>query len=355
MKLLLITHNQFGHQTDFYKYAQYLRDKSTLQYLCFDQQKPRIEMPGIDVSYLTMQGHKILVLVRFIRSLIRHIRREKPEIVVCKYFPLCTLLLLASRKTQFVLDIRSASVTTSSSKNTVSDFLIRFAYRFFDHTLILSESLRERLRVPNAYVLPLGADSIDNSEKSFHNLRLLYVGTLNNRNIVETLFGIIIFLRQNPEADLRYTIIGAGSPETMDALQEVIVSNQLGDLVDFVGPLPYTALELPFKSHNIGVSFIPMTPYYDKQPPTKTYEYLMSGMAVIATATFENRRIVQPHCGVLIQDNAADFAAGLTQIQQDLSTFSSARIRAGYAHCSWEHIVNQQLYPFLKQLHAPKA
>lgn len=312
-------------------------------------------MSGVNVTYISMQGNKFLVLIRFIRSLIAHIRREKPEIVVCKYFPLCSLILLASRKTRFVLDIRSASVTTNTWKNSISDFLIRFAYRRFDHTLILSESLRKRLHVPKARIMPLGADRIADTDKTFQHLRLLYVGTLNNRNIPETIAGIRIFRDQNPGTDLHYTIIGSGSPETEDHLRQAIISNQLSDFVDFAGPLPYTELALPFQTHNIGVSFIPMTPYYDKQPPTKTYEYLMSGMAVIATKTFENRRILQPHCGVLIQDNAAAFAAGLERLQQELGTFSSARIRAGYADCSWEYIVNEKLYPFLKQLHASKA
>lgn len=355
MKVLLVTHNQFGHQTDFYKYAQYLRGQSSVDYICLDQQKPRITMPGIEVGYMSMQGNKLLVLLRFIRSIMHYIRREKPDVVVCKYFPLCSLILLGARKTQFVLDIRSASVTANPFKNRISDFLIRFAYSRFDHALILSESLRERLRVPRAHIIPLGADSMDNADKTFDSLRLLYVGTLNNRNITETIAGTRIFLDQNPEAKLQYTIIGSGSPETEENLRQSILSGHLEAIVDFIGPLPYTELGSYFQHHNVGVSFIPMTPYYDKQPPTKTYEYLMSGMAVIATETYENRRILQPHCGVLIHDNASAFATGLDDIRKNLRSFSSPRIRAGYADCSWEYIVNQKLYPLLTKIHASKA
>ncbi len=43
---------------------------------------------------------------------------------------------------------------------------------------------------------------------------------------------------------------------------------------------------------NKGVSYITKTNCCDVQPPTKTFEYLLSGMPSIATATQEKRRAV---------------------------------------------------------------
>jgi nucleoside-diphosphate-sugar epimerase len=69
-----------------------------------------------------------------------------------------------------------------------------------------------------------------------------------------------------------------------------------------------------FDIHNIGVSYIPMLKCFDNQPPTKTFEYLLSGMPVIATATNANKDIINDVNGVLINDNSEEVYNGLTAI-----------------------------------------
>jgi hypothetical protein len=93
-----------------------------------------------------------------------------------------------------------------------------------------------------------------------------------------------------------------------------------------------------------------MTTYYDTQPPTKTFEYLLSGMAVIATATSENRRIINSTNGVLISDDATGFANGLEKLFKRRHEFSSDEIRKPLMQHTWDNIVNFRLKPYLTDL-----
>ena len=93
-----------------------------------------------------------------------------------------------------------------------------------------------------------------------------------------------------------------------------------------------------------------MTKYFDNQPPTKTYEYLVSGLPVIATGTKENAKILNDSCGVLIDDNEVSFALGLQAIVSKRKTFNSAKIRNMYQENLWENIVNNNLKNYIEEL-----
>lgn len=354
-KIILITHNQFGYQTDFYKYSLYLKEYYEIVYICLNRSDKMVEMPGVVIHYLKSSKFKPFLLIRFIFSLISIIKKEKPKIVLVKYFPLCFTIILASLKPKYVLDIRSASVTKNSIINTLSDCLLKLAHYFFKFSIVLSQSLKDKFKLSKAKVIPLGADIIDASEKAFDDLRLLYVGTLNNRDIHKTIEGVSLFLSDNPSVKLKYTIVGNGSKDSVQNLSELIDLFHLQDIVFYKGPLNYSELIFPFKESNIGISFIPMTAYFDKQPPTKTFEYLMSGMPVIATNTFENRRIINDQCGVLVDDNAVSFANGLKKINDKRNDFSSLAIGKLYLDSTWENIVNSKLYPLLKTIQNDKT
>ena len=83
-----------------------------------------------------------------------------------------------------------------------------------------------------------------------------------------------------------------------------------------------------------------MTSYFDFQPATKTFEYLMAGMPVIATKTYENKQVITPLNGVLINDNADSFAQGITTIFHDIESFDEKTIRQTVQNYDWAKIVN---------------
>jgi hypothetical protein len=124
----------------------------------------------------------------------------------------------------------------------------------------------------------------------------------------------------------------------------------LQEVVQVVGAVPHDRLGSYFQVHNIGVSYIPVTEYFDCQPPTKTFEYLLSGMAVIGTATSENGRVISSKNGVLIPDTPTGFAAGLWELWRKRQLFSSSAIQAGAQAHRWRSIVEGNLLPFLKKI-----
>jgi glycosyltransferase involved in cell wall biosynthesis len=89
------------------------------------------------------------------------------------------------------------------------------------------------------------------------------------------------------------------------------------------------------------VSYVPITEYFHFQPVTKTYEYLMAGLPVIATSTFENQKIIDEKNGILIEDNAFAFSAALSKIINLMDTYNSSFIRERMTEHKWEKIVLQ--------------
>ena len=107
---------------------------------------------------------------------------------------------------------------------------------------------------------------------------------------------------------------------------------------------------------NLGVAYVPMTPYYECQPSTKIYEYVLSGMYCIATNTYENRILIEPVNGLICDDNAESFCEALEQYHKmDRSGFNSAEIRKSMEKYEWSNIVNNQLFAIMQKLVADKC
>lgn len=349
-RILLITHNQFGYQTDFFKYSSYLKKEYKLTYLCLDQGRAKIEMEGMKVEYISRIKPNIFWLLSFIFSIVKRIFNDKPDVIIVKYFPLCSFIPMFLKRNNSILSIQSATVTNNKFRNFINDFFIFYAYLSYKYTAVVSSSLKKRLFLQRARILPVGADIIDNSDKSFNSVNLIYVGSLDNRDIHKTIFGIKEFINKHPEINIKYTIIGSGSIATVGLINKAIDNTNLTEIVNYKGYLEQDKLNRAIEEHNVGVSFVPITKYYDKQPPTKTYEYLMSGMPVIATNTFEHRRLINENSGVLIQDTVESFCSGIEKIIQNKNTFSSTKIRNMYSEFNWRNIIELHLKPLICEI-----
>lgn len=93
-----------------------------------------------------------------------------------------------------------------------------------------------------------------------------------------------------------------------------------------------------------------MTDYYDAQPPTKTFEYILSGLYTVATATTSNKELITTENGLLIHDSATEFANALSTIWHTHTKLNEQRIRQSLNLYSWKNIVNGILKPILIQL-----
>src|SRR5690606_31743303 len=110
---------------------------------------------------------------------------------------------------------------------------------------------------------------------------------------------------------MRFDVVGFGYNDEEDNLKRLVVELGLQDVVNFHGRMSHTDAQVFFDRSNIGISYVPLTSYYDHQPPTKTYEYILSGMPVVATETSENVKLINSVNGVLCKDTPDSFADGL--------------------------------------------
>jgi glycosyltransferase involved in cell wall biosynthesis len=256
------------------------------------------------------------------------------------------------------LDIRTGSIKTSYWRRWIEDALLICESKVFRHVVVLSESLARKLGLtPGRYrVLPLGADVLADNEKRFDALRLLYVGTLSGRQIEKTILGFAEFHRRHKgEIEMSYTIAGDGYRGELDQLKHLADELGLGEVVKCLGFVNHADLAPYWRDCNVGVSFIPINDIYDCQPATKTFEYLLAGMPVIATGTLENARVVNQDNGVLIDDSAQAFCNGIETIWLNRSKYNSGSVRATSASYRWKNIVYENLLPYLASQAGPKA
>ncbi|WP_439483330.1 glycosyltransferase [Cyclobacterium plantarum] len=154
---------------------------------------------------------------------------------------------------------------------------------------------------------------------------------------------------------LHLTIIGDGPGGERDEISAYIQKNKLQEVISTEGYVHNDLLHHYFRKSNIGVSFIPITAYYQDQPPTKTYEYLLSGLAVIATATNENVKIINEKNGLLIQDSTEDVVSGLQILASRMETYQPEEIRHQMEDHLWIRIVQDNLKPYLIKLLSQKV
>ena len=351
-KLIIINQIQFGYNNATYYYCKYLKDDFDIVYICWDHGLPKIATDGVRVVYVNRNGNIPVRTWRFLRAALEQIN-DRQAIVFIKYFKGVSLALRLLRPRRcFVLDIRTGSVHKNAAVRWFHDARLRFETRFFRHVTVISQGLAEKLGIAHkAHILPLGADVISSADKTFDRLRLLYVGTLSNRNIDITIHGFKRFYDEfGKQIPVSYTIIGTGPGNEKQALRELAIRYGLEKVVTVAGAIPHPQLGPWFDAANVGVAYVPITDYYDCQPVTKTFEYLLSGMAVIATNTSENRKIIDSSNGVLVGDKAEDFYLGLKLIYQKRKRFQSAKIRQNAIGFTWKNIVEKNLGVYLKNL-----
>lgn len=338
--LLIICQSQFGYHIDTYYYCKFLKNDFNITYLCWDYGFERIEMDEIDIKFVTRHGTRPERLLRYIGTALSEVSNQNYDIHFIKYFPACATLKILNNNKKFVLDIRSSYIDKKKIIRWIYNRLLQAETSFFKELTVVSYGLAIKLKIDKkAKILPLGADVISSASKTFESLKLLYVGTLSNRNIYQSLQGFIKFyLEYSHIIPLSYTIIGKGAAGEENLLRKIVRENNLSVYVLVLGQVPHDQLKIHFDTHNIGVSYVPITDYFNVQPVTKTFEYLLSGMPVIATNTDENRYIINCENGVLIQDCAEEFYNGLKQIYERRMIYDSTAIRNSSEKYHWEFI-----------------
>lgn len=353
-KLLIATKEQFGYHVDSYKYAEYLKDDFQITYLCLDQESKKVPMEGIKVIYVPRNGQKIIRYLRFLKTIRDEIKNNHHDVVFIVYFLGCSIFSLFHPNQIFNLDIRTAAVGNNKTLNYLEDMILKFECVFFKNISIIGENLRKLLNLKRAHILPLGGECFTNKPVKLNGLNLLYVGTLENRNLMTFVKGFHHFYedlcKENENIPLSLIIVGDSPKGELIEIKDYIKRNQLEKIIHTTGYIPNNQLSSIFEQSNVGVSFIPLTSYYQNQPPTKTFEYLLSGLPVIGTATIENSKIINDSNGVLIQDNEHSVSNGLHQLKLNRFNYNPKVIKQSLSASLWKNIVLDNLKVYLNKL-----
>lgn len=342
-KLLFINQSQFGYHIDYAQYCKYLKDDFTITYLCWDYKNTKIEEPGINIKYISRDGNSIKRNIRFIQFALRCLKENKYYLVFINYFKGCSFISLFNHNNQKLhIDFRTGSIYNNQIKRFVSNKLQWLESFFFKNQSIISVGLRNQLGINrNAIILPLGANPQYINRNCHQNIHLLYIGTFYNRRLKDTIVGFNLFLKTNPHADIHYTIVGDGLLKEKKEIQEVISKYEIQDYIDLVGYVPHNELTKYFEMANVGVSYIPCSSYFEFQPATKTFEYLLAGMPVIATNTYENKQVINEINGILIDDNPQNFANAINHMYNHHNTFNEYIIRNSVINYEWKQIIKK--------------
>ncbi|MDL2277343.1 glycosyltransferase [Parabacteroides sp. OttesenSCG-928-G07] len=353
-ELLIISNEQFGYHTDSFKYCQNLKDTYTITYFCFYKGQPKISLDGVENIYIPWDRSKIVRSVAFFFKALKAMFFCK-GVTFIVYFNGFTLLHLLLPWKKAILDIRTLSVSPNKTKRYLEDLFLKVTAKTFSYVTVVSQGVKEKLNLSSkkTFILPLGADCISEKRKDYKKVHLLYVGTLMGRKILDTVKGFHKYILFNKDAEITYDIVGDGSEK--EEIKRYIEQNKLTGQIVMHGYLPHQQLQPLFDRCNIGVSYVPITEYYTNQPATKTFEYAMSGLYVVATNTKSNREVITPDNGILIEDSVNSFYEAMKQISLTSHCFNEAAIRSSLSQYSWNSVINTYLLPVLKAIEKTKV
>lgn len=349
-RILICITSQFGYHTDTYMYCKYLNHiKYEVHYAGFDTGLPRRELPNVQVHYIPVHANKLKLYILYLSSINKLIKKENFDVLFLVDCQASLLIRLCNIRRKSIMDVRTGDVKLIAGPISFYNLKIWFSTLFFKRITIISESLRQVLGLSSkkCHLLPLGGELLDLPAKKFDMISLFYIGTLKNRNIQHTVEGLSMYLKRNGlSIRVQYNIVGFGTHE-QEKLLDCIEKNQLGHVVTFHGRKNHSEVFSLFEKSNIGVVYLPITKGYSCQPTTKLYEYLLSGMPVIATKTLENELSITQTDGVLIQDTPEAFALGLEMFVSRRDSYNSEMLKQKFNKYTWENIVKQNLEPYL--------
>lgn len=347
-KILIINKTQFGYHTDTYYYCRYLKNHYDVTYVCFDEKKEKLFEDKVNVVYVNSDNNYFYRSYKFISKSVECISNHKDGLTFIVYFIGISILSLFAKKNRTIVDIRTASAALEKVKRVRQDWTLRNEIKLYKNISIISKEVAVKLRIKKpVHVLPLGALEISNTTKKYDRLKLLYVGTFTTRKIEETIDGVARFVKEVND-DITYTIVGFGSNKEEEIIKNRIIEHNLMKNVKFEGRVTISNLKKYFDDNNIGVTYVPMTDYYKHQPPTKLFEYGLSGLINIATATEINKELINSDNGVICDDNKDSFFEAICEVQKNFAQYDCEKIRNSVFNYHWEKIITNNLIPYLE-------
>ena len=346
-KLLIVAPYQFGELSDCYYWAKYATqagwDVTYIGYRYLQRDFKERSCPGVRVVGVMHDKNRTVHGLKFLGTIIKEILiHNHHNVIVCR-FPKCQILPKIFPNKNIVLDVRTLSVNHIKEAREAADNELKHIMKYFKTTSVISKGVGDKLG-GGCHILPLGAESLSVVSKSFNTIRLFYIGTFNNRNLSQFIEGVAIYQNTSKDYDMTFDIVGGGLLEEETLIKNTIIKSGVVG-VTLHGYLTHDEAKIFFDQCNVGVCYVPVTDYYQHQPPTKLYEYLLSGMACISTNTNSNLDVMNTYNGVVIFDNPNSVAFGLQELKSKFCTIQSQSIFKLSQQYHWRHIVEKSLLP----------
>jgi len=356
LKILVVYQGRFGFHVVSYFLCKYASRKHDITYLglILDPSGVSLNLPNVKVhEYICQTGIKGR---RELFSILKKkIDKENYDIIFTSCIAGISILKNFLKNKKVIIDIRSGYLFRNRLKCFLLNRMRCFEARQFGRNITINSELLAKylgFRTGEVVELPLGAEPIKNSLRKYNKLRLIYIGGYEKRNIDLTIIGLKLYIDQFKKHNIEsYDLVAYGpSAAAEDKIRKVISENNLNSIVKMHGYVPRDRIKKYLKSANIGVSFVPITPYYDFQPVTKTYEFLVAGLPVIATCTTQNKRLINETNGVLICDNAESFCQGLKEISSRSNKYNSLKIQKESLKHSWKSLILENYIPYIEKV-----
>ncbi|UJP39543.1 glycosyltransferase [Cellulomonas palmilytica] len=160
--------------------------------------------------------------------------------------------------------------------------------------------------------------------------RALYVGDLRRSR---GLFAMLDALEAAPGWEL--DLVGPIAPADREAFLERLASPVLADRVRWHGRQPPREAWTLARGAWVGLLLLDQTPAFRDAIPSKLYEYLACGLAVVATDLPRSSRVVRGSGAGVVVDDAAGAADALRAWESDAHLFARARAAAETAGRSY--------------------
>ena len=190
------------------------------------------------------------------------------------------------------------------------------------------------LGVDDMFIPPFENKPVDHNSP----LKLLYAGSLTEergRDIM--LFGLAKALSKGADADLM--IIGC-DPKIRQEVETIAIRLGIMDHITILGIIEGDCIPKYMHSSDIGLNLWENNPYFCKNPPTKLFEYLVSGLPVVVNnIETHNSHVINGVTGYIIPYSEEGFAniIGYISKNKNLIPFMSQNARAQSDKYRWIH------------------
>jgi len=162
--------------------------------------------------------------------------------------------------------------------------------------------------------------------------RFSYIGILDHRKIKESVQILKTLIKNDNE--ITYSIAGNAFDKSL------IPENEMN--ISYHGVIPHNQINGFLEKTSFGVCLYDKLPRYDKAVSTKTYEYIASGIPVIASRTPGNQFIEDLGLGILIDpDNTKE---SVTAIEQAIPKCKEMSQKCLTMNFKWEEKMILLLY-----------